>query len=694
MKPQMSKTFMNNKQTGVQKQPNRIYTNDNFSEKSSKHSPPENSFTQNVNDCENLIENRSKMIETDKALSLARYCNETSYYKIAANNDIIVKEGRLKTLTSQHKQNETQSKDETSQMDIQGKIAWPLISGISVKTRLSTSQSIQNAKCNRKCRNKRRAKKTINLNMTSSDWTSAKAKLLLEEIDMLISRRELELQSLYSHRAMLLKQIKSKPQEYKTGSFNIVQDSICQTKVKSKNGKDFDCKLTPIPHSKPQVRNSDPLMRKDQKIDVNQCYTTTEVVHNYVMNHSERNLGREEKLNRKANQNIIPVHKDKCSLQKASHCNSNDVSAAEALLNLKLQRNIMITSPKTAAFPTKLSLIKTMKEPRCVESNVISSHNHNAFHLDAVASASITNHQAVQMCTMQSSSMLTNVSRDSQEKMDPYSNVTKGNESSSVQTSSSDRHTSGTNSFNIAKISPIVTVRPSMLAGQEGGQTSFASRLSSLNMAVTGMRPPVFYPWTLGIPLATEVTTRLGNPLQWPALQQDQETQVASTSATSDDGNRNSILLSKQQSIFQSEKEKDKHQQIPKEIAKVSSSAIDGIVTSLLTKANIMSRHDVNKYSEDLGVTGIMNSEASCRSERTSVYTAGATSASLLGDENGGTLKASECSSCGKQAIFLCAACRNIWYCSKECQVIIIIITVIRIIIIIIINIVKMALKV
>ena len=592
---------MNNKQTVVKKQSRLVHTNDHFSGKSSKDSPAENSFSQNVHVC------KSKMIETDKALKLVGHFYETSYYKSVANNDIIAKEGRMETLTSQQKQNVTQS-NETPQKDIQSNIAMQSIS--DVKTR---AQSIWNAKRNQKCSNIRKSKKIMNLNMSSSDWTSAKAKLLVEEIDMLISRRELELQSLYSHRAMMLKEIKAKPQKHKTGSFSIFQDSFCQTKVKSKNSKDFCSKLTlPIAHSKHQVRIADPLMRKDQKIDINQCYTTTEVVDNYVMNHFERNLGREDKLNRKVNQNIKPVQKDKSSLPKASHYNSNDVPAAEALLNLKLQRNIIIPSPKTAAVPTELSLIKTMKEPRCVESNVTSSHNHNASHLDAVASASITNHQAFQMCTMQSSSMLTNVSRDSQEKMDPYSNVTKGNESSSVQTSSSDRHTSGTNSFNIAKISPIVTVRPSMLAGQEGGQTSFTSWLSSLNMAVTGMRPPVFYPWTLGIPLATEVTKRLGNALQWPALQQDQETQVASKSATSDDGNRNSILLPKQQSIFQSEKEKDKHQQIPKEIAKVSSSALDGIVTSLLTKANIASRHDVNKYSEDLGVTGIMNSKASC----------------------------------------------------------------------------------
>ena len=55
---------MNNKQTVVKKQSSLVHTNDHFSGKSSKDSPAENSFSQNVHVC------KSKMIETDKALKL------------------------------------------------------------------------------------------------------------------------------------------------------------------------------------------------------------------------------------------------------------------------------------------------------------------------------------------------------------------------------------------------------------------------------------------------------------------------------------------------------------------------------------------------------------------------------------------------------------------------------------------------
>ena len=62
MKAHISKEFLINKQTEVKKKSNWVYTSDHFFEMSSKLSPAENSFTQNVNDCENLIENRSKKL--------------------------------------------------------------------------------------------------------------------------------------------------------------------------------------------------------------------------------------------------------------------------------------------------------------------------------------------------------------------------------------------------------------------------------------------------------------------------------------------------------------------------------------------------------------------------------------------------------------------------------------------------------
>ena len=59
--------------------------------------------------------------------------------------------------------------------------------------------------------NKSSSPNVVYLHLNSSDLTNAKTKLLVEELDMLISRRELELQSLYSRRAHAIKKLNTQP---------------------------------------------------------------------------------------------------------------------------------------------------------------------------------------------------------------------------------------------------------------------------------------------------------------------------------------------------------------------------------------------------------------------------------------------------------------------------------------------------